>query len=488
MGKLMRDKQRARVLLDEAAADLSAGMALRAASRYRQVLRSNRQSLSAACGLSESLRQSRVATEECVGEDSPAVNAEAYSAISPFIGTSQENHSVRGLAVFWLMESGRYPEARGLIDRFSTKYPTEFIAVQNAILLGYEGKSEKAVEIFRSLLAQPPGFLDAFDGRSTPRIRYSMGLGQELIRLGHFREGFRYWAAGQSVRPGVVSGPAWDADSKDPYIRGDDGAVAHCAGGLGDIIQFSRFLPWAASLASGPLHIAFPSSLHGLLGRPPFCTGQAIAFDKEVPVDDITLPSVKLMWLPALSGAESVPPPVPPAIPQAARKKWDHLVHTRAGAKVGLRWAGNPRHRQDIARSIRLDQLAPLAAVSGVTFYSLMVGPGSEQAANPPAGMNLVDLTADIEDWADTAALIASLDLVITVDTSACHMAGTLGIPTWTLLPNPAEWRWMLDRADSPWYPSMRLFRQQAPGDWQPVIADVRSALDALVKERTKQI
>jgi len=145
--------------------------------------------------------------------------------------------------------------------------------------------------------------------------------------------------------------------------------------------------------------------------------------------------------------------------------------------RVGLAWAGLPSHQNDRNRSMTLSMLAPLARVAGVDFFSLQKGPASSQAANPPPGMRLIDFTADLKDFADTAALMAHLDLIIAIDTSVVHLAGALGKTVWTLLPFKPDWRWLSDREDSPWYPTMRLFRQKSRGAWSEVIERVTQAL-----------
>ena len=121
----------------------------------------------------------------------------------------------------------------------------------------------------------------------------------------------------------------------------------------------------------------------------------------------------------------------------------------------------------------------------GVTLFSLQMNRAAEQANDPPAGMLLVNLGPSLHDFADTAAVMTHLDLVIAVDTSVVHLAGALGRPVWTLLPHHPDWRWMLGRADSPWYPTMRLFRQPAPKDWPSVFAEVRQALEQLASAPT---
>jgi hypothetical protein len=130
----------------------------------------------------------------------------------------------------------------------------------------------------------------------------------------------------------------------------------------------------------------------------------------------------------------------------------------------------------DRNRSLTLSQLAPLA-LPGVHFYSLQKGPAAEQANNPPPAMNLTDWTEDLSDFAETAELVIGLDLVVTVDTAIAHLAGALGKPVWVMLPHIPDWRWLLGREDSPWYPTCRLFRQQSRGDWADVIQRVAQRL-----------
>jgi hypothetical protein len=144
--------------------------------------------------------------------------------------------------------------------------------------------------------------------------------------------------------------------------------------------------------------------------------------------------------------------------------------------RVGLVWAGNA-FKKDVTRSLRLEQLSPLQAVSGVKFYSLQKGPGAQQAKQPPAGMKLIDLGPELTDFADTAAVMSLMDLIITTDTAASHLAGALAKPTWLLLQFIADWRWMPKGNESPWYPTLRLFRQTRWGDWDGPIREVADEL-----------
>jgi len=145
--------------------------------------------------------------------------------------------------------------------------------------------------------------------------------------------------------------------------------------------------------------------------------------------------------------------------------------------RVGLAWAGNPGHRRDDDRSIPVALLAPLAGIEGVRLYRLQLGRADLGAPEFP----MIDLTADIEDLADTAALIHALDLVISVDSAVAHLAGALGRPVWALCPVRADWRWQIDGRDAPWYVSARVFRPQQTAEWTPVIASV---VEALSRER----
>ena len=148
--------------------------------------------------------------------------------------------------------------------------------------------------------------------------------------------------------------------------------------------------------------------------------------------------------------------------------------------RVGLVWAG--KSYPDPLRSCQLSDMAVFAGAGDVTFFSLQMGCGAEQAMIPPSGMNLIDLTSLIHDFADTAALIEHLDVVISIDTAVAHLAGALGKPVWLMLPFAADWRWLLKRCDSPWYPSMRIFRQEKPCEWNPVIR--RIAADLSLKSK----
>jgi len=154
---------------------------------------------------------------------------------------------------------------------------------------------------------------------------------------------------------------------------------------------------------------------------------------------------------------------------------------------VALAWAGRPTHSNDHNRSLNLNELAPLAR-SDINFLALQKGPAATQVTKAPNGMSLLPLDSQIVDFDDSAAILTLADLLITVDSSPAHLAGALGRPAWVLLPFLPDWRWLMGREDSPWYPSLRLFRQPTRGDWPGAIVQVSRALDRWIAEKSWQL
>ncbi len=178
----------------------------------------------------------------------------------------------------------------------------------------------------------------------------------------------------------------------------------------------------------------------------------------------------------------SIPVDVPYVVSTAKpRNRWANRLPTERTPRVGIVWAGSPTHPLDRERSVPIAMLAPLLAVAGVRFCSLQKGAAAAELGSLPAGVAIADLGPELADFADTAAVISALDLVVCVDTAVAHLAGALGKPVWLLLPQPADWRWLEEREDSPWYPTMRLFRQRQRGDWDEVVARVKAALERWV-------
>jgi ADP-heptose:LPS heptosyltransferase len=178
---------------------------------------------------------------------------------------------------------------------------------------------------------------------------------------------------------------------------------------------------------------------------------------------------------------ETIPAQVPYLHADSAETdRWKKRIGGN-GLKVGIVWAGNPTQRGDRWRSPRLASMAPLFQVPGVRFVALQMGPGRADLETNPLPSNVLDLGPEITDFADTAAIMAGLDLVVTSCTAPLHLAGALGVPTWAVIPFAPHFLWQLDRSDSPWYPSLRLYRQDKPGrDWSAPIGQVRADLSAM--------
>ena len=253
--------------------------------------------------------------------------------------------------------------------------------------------------------------------------------------------------------------------------------LLHAEQGMGDAIQFVRYASVLRERGAGRIIVEVPWPMVPLMLS---ATGvdHAIARGEPLPPFDV---HTSLMSLPLRceTTLETVPATMPylRVEPRAVAS----LVTAPPGTlKVGIVWAGNPVHARDHLRSVPLDAMLRALARPGVQLFSLQKGEEPEAALRERAAEGIIDLAPHLNDFRDTAAVIEQLDLVITVDTSVAHLAGALGAPTWVLLPHVPDFRWMLDREDSPWYPSMQLRRQPAPGDWGPVFARLSSDLGAV--------
>jgi hypothetical protein len=248
--------------------------------------------------------------------------------------------------------------------------------------------------------------------------------------------------------------------------------------GFGDFIQMMRYFP-EVKRRGGTLVVEVPRPLERLAHACASIDEVRVVRTVERPLSDVEL-HVPLMTLPRIfeTRLESIPAPVPYLVPDPALvARWAPHVSATAERRIGIAWAGNEVHADDRHRSARLEELAPLAAVDGVAWFSLQKGRDERRSAC--GEFRFTPLGAQIGDFAETAAIVAQLDLVVTVDTAVAHVAGALGKPVWVLLPFVPDWRWMLDREDSPWYPTMRLFRQGADRRWAPVIERVVACLAA---------
>lgn len=362
------------------------------------------------------------------------------------------------------------------------------VAFARGHLHGAIESSRRAVDIrpdsarFRSHLASAllcAGFVDAAEkelrtaiGQEPDCAEAQLNLGAIHLLHGRFAEGW----AGYAWRPTAVrqgGGRLWQGEPLDGahiLLRGEQG--------FGDTIQFCRYAPLVAARGgrvilevSRPL-VPLLASLSGV--------AEVVARDENVAAAEWEAP---LGSLPRIfeTVVESIPRTVPYLAADARRRRFQSLLSPGC-VNVGLVWAGNPRNPRDRLRSIAVRELEPLWAVDGVRFFSLQCG----ASAAEPAGLRpnpIAELARDNHDWCDTASAISALDLVISVDTAAAHLAGALARPVWILLPVGPDWRWMLHTPLSPWYPTARLFRQAAPGDWRSVIDAVAASLRAVADE-----
>ncbi len=249
--------------------------------------------------------------------------------------------------------------------------------------------------------------------------------------------------------------------------------------GYGDTLQFCRYLPLVKA-RGGSVQFTVPKPLLRLFSDFPGIDELIEQTEERISCTQFDL-SVPLMSLPHIFGTTL--PTIPAAIPYLTANQ--HLIAAwrsrlncpGTNLRVGLVWAGNQANIPGQTRTCSLQAMSPLAGIPGMTFYSLQKGEAANEAYTPPPGMRLIDLTDDLADFADTAALIINLDLVVSVDTAVAHLAGALGKPVWTLLSTAGSWQWLLARNDTPWYPTMRLFRQSAPGDWDSVMTAVAQEL-----------
>lgn len=366
-----------------------------------------------------------------------------------------------------LKERGLMTQALHHFEFLYQKYPEHANAI-NGLASCYLaiGEYQKAKKFFELSLEKD----------STSHVAHT-NLGIVLLLLGDFAQGWQEYAY-RLKRKGVgrdLPTPAWQQEpleGKRLFIHAEQGA--------GDVIQFFRYVPYLKTLGAEIIIEVLPE-LYTLFYAQN-CVDMVIKIYDKIPKHDY---HVSLLSLPGIfnTDAKTIPRMIPYLhVPDSYMRKWQERIPNSERLKIGIVWAGNPGHANDANRSIPLLSFLPILQIENIDFYSLQKKFGLEQLAQLPSQINLVNLDADIFEYADTAACIMQLDLVITVDTSVAHLAGALGKPVWTLLTFVPDWRWQLKRDDSPWYPTMRLFRQPLISDWPTVIEQVAESLNALSK------
>lgn len=321
-----------------------------------------------------------------------------------------------------------------------------------------QGRAAEAKPIQEMLVDTLPGELS---------MRFD--LAETLLLLGEFEQGwrqyhYRYQMPHTTRIERKVQKPRWDGRP----IPGKT-LLIHDEQGYGDTFQFMRMVPWAKARSQARTVLEINHEMHSLAVRMGGFDAITLRGELPPPFDE----HCEMMSLPMAMGLklEDLPgEPMPYLSADPVRLAvWRERLAPLARPLVCLVWAGRPTHLNDANRSMSLEALAPLARPD-ITFLSIQKGPTEAAAQSPPAGMNLVSLSADIQDFEDTAAILTLADLLISVDSSPVHLAGALGRPAWVMVPSVPDWRWLLGREDTPWYPSVRIIRQSSAGDWAELV------------------
>jgi len=322
------------------------------------------------------------------------------------------------------------------------------------------GEADTALDEFAATLKFDPNHVDC---------RWDRAL--TLLQKGDFKQGFKEyewrWKLSRAEKRDIKQ-PPWDGGA----LNGKT-ILIHAEQGFGDLIHFARYIPMVKA-KGGNVVVEVPPPLARLFSTVPG-VGQVVNAGAALPKFDVYAP---MMSLARLFGTtlETIPAKVPYLKAPEAHAPQLPATMSRA-RKVGIVWAGRPTHQNDANRSVKFTNFVELLGLPQTTVYSLQQGPAADDIVAAGCQAFCLDIGRRMRDFADTAGVIQQLDLVITVDTAVAHLAGAMGKPVWVVLPYPGDWRWLLGRDDSPWYPTMRLFRQHRPGAWGPVFERVRKWL-----------
>jgi Tfp pilus assembly protein PilF len=367
-------------------------------------------------------------------------------------------------------EKGQFDKALVCYEKVTQLKPDFVNACMNlGLVLRIEDRNEEALSCYQKAIHLNPGDAGAH-----------WNLSNVLLLIGAYEEGWKEFEWFRKTddcarRQRSFSQPLWDGSD----IRGRT-ILLHAEEGFGDTIQFIRYAPLVAERGAKVI-VESQEELTSLL-RNIKGVWHVLSRGGDLPHFDFHCP---LMSLPRIfkTTLDNIPVNIPYlfADRMLIQEFHDKIRNDGAELRVGLVWSGGGL---PFKKSCSIEIFSPLADLPGITFYSLQKGAPAEQAKNPPKGMMLTDYTNEFSDFSVTAAFIENLDLIITVDTAIAHLAGALGKPVWVLLPFVPDWRWMLKREDSPWYPTMRLFRQPSLGDWKSAINKLVCELEEFKKEK----
>ena len=380
-----------------------------------------------------------------------------------------------------LKRQGELEPAIGCFQRALQLQP-DFAAAHNnlGIVLTRQGELEPAIGCFQRALQLQPEFVEAH-----------YNLSEAWLLMGDFEQGWREYEwrwRRKDARPMSFSQPLWDGSS----LAGQK-ILLHTEQGIGDALQFIRYAR-SVKQAGGHVILQCPRPMIPMLST---CPGidQLIAHGAATPEFNVHAP---LMSLPRIfkTTLSTVPAHVPYLFADPERVRyWQQKLPQDSTFRVGIAWWGNPNSPIGDHRFIPLVHFAPIASLKGVQVFSLQKGAGREQLQSRAGIFPVKDLRARLDEtngaFVDTAAVMMNLNLIITADTAIAHLAGALGVPVWVALSHTANWRWLPHRDDSPWYPTMRLFRQTKPGEWDEVFSQMKIELEdeveACIRHETRR-